>query len=101
MIGEKCDSCGESVLILKNFNGKRFCLDCFDKIKKGKIQPSQELQAEDYNIDKINAVIDGDIPRYNQNMTYPSYSANGVQHHCNTTVTSCPAALRYSNNGSR
>jgi hypothetical protein len=29
MIGEKCECCGDEVLILKNLNGKRLCLDCY------------------------------------------------------------------------
>lgn len=36
MIGEKCEYCGDEVLILKESKGKRICLDCYYKYKDGK-----------------------------------------------------------------
>jgi len=36
MLGDKCDSCGEEVLILKKLNGKMLCLDCYCKFKDDK-----------------------------------------------------------------
>ena len=33
MIGEKCENCGDEVLILKSLANKRLCLDCYCKFK--------------------------------------------------------------------
>ena len=33
MIGEKCESCRDEVLIIKNLQGKKLCLDCYCKYK--------------------------------------------------------------------
>lgn len=78
MIGEKCEYCGDNVFILKNFDGRKLCLDCYDQIKNGKMPLSQNVSRDDSRIDKIHAVNDGDITRYTQNMTCPPYSVNGT-----------------------
>ena len=33
MIGEKCEYCGDKVLILKKVEGKNLCLDCYCEFK--------------------------------------------------------------------
>ncbi|MFO7676793.1 MAG: hypothetical protein R6V50_00165 [Thermoplasmatota archaeon] len=33
MVGEKCECCGDEVLIIRIFEGKRLCLDCFENQK--------------------------------------------------------------------
>jgi len=48
MIGDKCEYCGDEVLILKELNGKRICLDCFYKHKDKKPDFVEK------NSDKIN-----------------------------------------------
>jgi hypothetical protein len=34
MIGEKCDCCGDEVLIIRTVNSKKLCLDCYEKQNK-------------------------------------------------------------------
>ena len=74
MIGEKCEYCGDNVFILKNFDGRRFCLDCYDKIKKGEILLSQNVSTDDSRIEKIHTVIDRDVNSHMKNMTEGSGS---------------------------
>ena len=46
MIGEKCESCGDEVLILKSLSGKRLCLDCYCKFKDDE-KVNFEISSED------------------------------------------------------
>jgi len=50
MIGEKCECCGDEVLILKRWAGKNLCLDCYcDYKNKEHATPKNELANEGIN----------------------------------------------------
>ncbi len=46
MIGEKCNCCGDEVLILKELDGRRLCLDCFYEYRDGKTFSSENVIRE-------------------------------------------------------
>jgi len=53
MIGENCECCGDEVLILRNLNGKRLCLDCYYQQKDNRTKlsddDSEHTQNNTYN----------------------------------------------------
>ena len=47
MIGEKCECCGDEVLILKRVEGRNLCLDCYCEYKNKKMTiPKKNLSNE-------------------------------------------------------
>jgi len=47
MVGKKCNGCGDKVLILKDWNDKKLCLDCLEKAENDKIsEPIKNAQNE-------------------------------------------------------
>ena len=60
MVGETCEGCGDEVLIRKDLDGRKLCLDCYSKFKDGKIYPSEETSTETYtgvSIKKRNIIL--------------------------------------------
>jgi hypothetical protein len=59
MIGETCEGCGDEVLIRKNLDGRKLCLDCYCKYKDGETILPEKIS------------IDGDIEAVIQKRSSP------------------------------
>jgi len=48
MVGDICENCGDEVLIRKDLDGRKLCLDCYYKFRDDKFSPPGGSSTENY-----------------------------------------------------